>query len=193
MIAPEENVIVMVTNSSSDMGVFFPGKLFYEYILPAIESHEAIAANAAAQSELAVLSGPPALNLEAQAVPELPTIAQEISGKTYTLAENRWNYDNFHLVFDPALDYATFSYTAKVHDVASFQVGLDQVYRFTDTNIGSFAAMGTWTAPDTFELSCQHIGYSAPIQFILTFNQDNIDVTEVSLTGSYTYAGKLSS
>ena len=107
------------------------------------------------------------------------------------MAENRWKYDNFQLVFDPALDYAEFSYTAKVNDVASFQVGLDNVYRFTDTDIGQFAAVGSWTAPDTFALTCQHIGYSSPTQFIFTFNQDSIDVTEVSLTGSITYAGKM--
>ena len=191
MVAPEANLVVMVTNSSSDMGVFFPGKLFYDYILPAIESNEAIAANEAAHSELAELSGPPVLNLEPQAVPELPAIALEISGETYALETNRWNYDNFQFVFEPALDNATFSYTAKVHDVASLRVGLDNVYRFTDTDIGPFAAIGTWTAPDTFELSCQHIGYSAPAQFIFTFNQDYIDVTEVSLTGSYTYSGQM--
>jgi CubicO group peptidase (beta-lactamase class C family) len=191
MVAPEANLVVMVTNSSNDTGVFFPGKLFYDYTLPAIESNEAIAANEAAQSELAALSGPPALNLEPQAVPELPAIALEISGETYVLEANRWNYDNFQFVFGPALDYAEFSYTAKVHDAASLRVGLDNVYRFTDTDIGPFAAVGTWTAPDTFELSCQHIGYSAPAQFILTFNQDDIDVTEVSLTGSYTYSGQM--
>ena len=191
MVAPEANLVVMVTNSSSDMGVFFPGKLFYDYILPAIESNEAIAANEVAQSELAALSGPPTLNREPQAVPDLPATALEISGETYALEANRWNYDNFQFVFDPALDYATFSYTAKVHDVASFDVGLDGVYRFTDTDIGPMAAVGSWTGPDTFELSCQHIGYSAPAQFILTFDEESIDVTEVSLTGAYAYSGQM--
>ena len=191
MIAPEENLVVVVTSSASGMGTFFPAKLFNQYILPAIESNEMIAANETAQSELVARSEPPELNIEPQAVPELPAIALEISGKTYSLEENRWNYDNFQLVFDPALDYATFSYTAKVHDVASFHIGLDGVYRFTDTDIGPFAAYGSWTAPDTFEISCQHIGYSAPVQFILTFDQDEIEVTEVSLTGSYTYSGKI--
>lgn len=191
MVAPEENVVVMVTNSSSDMGVYFPAKLFYEYILPAIESNDALAANPDAQAELAALSSPPELKQEAQTVPELPAIAQEISGKTYTLTENRWNYDNFQLIFDPTTDHATFSYTAKVHDAASIAVGLDQVYRFTDTEMGTFAAYGSWTAPDTFELTCQHIGYTSPTQFVLTFSQDVIEVMEVGQTGSYTYLGKM--
>ncbi len=190
MVAPEENLVVAVTSSASGMGTFFPAKLFDEYIRPSIQSKEAIAPNAAAQSELAAVSGPPELDIEPQTVPELPAIAQEISGKTYMLETNRWNHDNFQFGFDPALDYATFSYTAKVHDVASFQIGLDNAYRFTDTEIGPFAAYGSWTAPDSFEISYQQIGYSAPAQFIVTFEQDEIEVTEISLTGSYTYSGR---
>jgi len=190
MVAPEENLVVVVTSSARGMGAFFPAKLLNKYILPAIGSDEAIAANGVAQSELVARSEPPELDVEPQAVPELPAIALEISGETYSLHENRFNYDDFRFVFDPALDTATFSYTAKVHDVASFRVGLDNVYRFTDTAIGPFAAYGSWTAPDTFEVTYQHIGYSAPAQFALTFDQDAIEVREVSLTGTYTYSGK---
>jgi CubicO group peptidase (beta-lactamase class C family) len=191
IVAPEENLMVLVTNSSSDTGVFFPGKLFYDYILEAIISDEEIASNQPSQDQLAAYAEPPALHQESQPVAELPAIALKISGETFSLEANRWNYDNFQLVFDPALDYAEFSYTAKVHEAASFQVGLDGVYHFTETEIGEFAALGTWTSPDTFEISYQQIGYSAPAKFILTFDQDTIEVTEVSIVGSTTYAGEI--
>ena len=191
MVAPEENLVVAVTNSSSGMGTFFPAKLLGQYILPAVESNEAIAANAAAQRELAAVSGPPELDLKPRAVAELPATALKVSGATYSLEDNRWNYDNFQIVFSPGLDHALFSYTAKVHDAASFHVGLDGVYRYSETDIGRFAAVGTWTAPNTFELSYQQIGYSAPARFILTFDQDEIRVKEVGLTGTYTYSGKM--
>ncbi len=189
MVAPEESIVVVVTNSSSGMGNFFPRKLLDRYILPAIQSDSAIPANLFAQNELVERSRTPELAFEPQTVPDLPSIAQDISGTTYSLESNRWNYDNFRLVFDPALDHAEFSYTAKVHDVASFQVGLDGVYRYSECDIGSFAAVGRWTSPNTFELSYQHIGYSAPAKFSLVFDQDQLDVTEVSLTGSFTYSG----
>jgi hypothetical protein len=107
------------------------------------------------------------------------------------LDANRWNYDNFRCLFDPAWDYAEFSYTAKVHDVASFRVGLHGVYRFTETEIGAFAAVGVWTSPDTFEIAYQQIGYSAPGRFILTFDGTEIEVTEVGLTGSTTWDGAM--
>jgi CubicO group peptidase (beta-lactamase class C family) len=191
IVAPEENLVVMITNSSSDTGVFFPGKIFSDYILEAIQSNEAIAANETAQNELVALSTPPALNQEPQALEELPAIAREISGETYSLEANNWSMDNFQLVFDPALDYAVFSFTAKVDEVASIQVGLDAVYRFSETESGGYAAFGTWTSPNTFEIFYQHIGYSAPIQLTLTFDLDTIVVAEVSVTGSTMYTGNM--
>ena len=191
MVSPEQNLVVAVTNASSGMANFFPGKLLNKYILPSIKSDEPLAANIIAQNELAKRSNPPDLDQEPHAVADLPEIARDVSGKTYSLETNTWNYDNFQFDFDPARDYAEFSYTAKVHDVASFQVGLDGVYRFSDTDIGSFAAFGTWTATNTFELTFQQIGYSAPAQFIFSFEGDEIAVTEVSLTGSYTYSGAM--
>ncbi len=189
IVAPEENLVVMVSNSSSDAGTFFPEKLFYDHVLEAIESDQAIAANESAQSELAALSTPPALDQEPQAVAELTAIAQEISGKTYSLEENNWSRDNFRLVFDPALDQAVFSFTAKVDEVASIQVGLDGVYRFSETESGNYAAFGSWTSPDTFQVFYQHIGYSAPTQLSLSFDGDRIKVTEISVIGSSTYSG----
>jgi len=191
IVAPEENLVVMITNSSSDMGVFFPGKLFYDHILEAVESDQAIAANETAQSELLALSTPPALTQEPQAVPELGAIAMEISGKTYALEPNNWNKDNFQLVFDPSLDYAMFSFTAKVDEAASIQVGLDGLYRFSETESGGYAAFGTWTSLNTFEIFYQHIGYSAPAQLSLSFDQDRINVTEISVIGSSTYSGTM--
>jgi hypothetical protein len=137
------------------------------------------------------LSTPPALNQEPQAVAELPEIALEISGKTYALGANNWNKDNYQLVFDPTLDHAVFSFTAKVDEVASLQVGLDGMYRFSETESGGFAAFGTWTSTNTFEIFYQHIGYSAPTQLILTFDQDTIVVAEVSVTGSTMYTGNM--
>jgi CubicO group peptidase (beta-lactamase class C family) len=191
IVAPEENMVVMVTNSSTDLGPFFPGKLFNDYILRAVQSDGGIAANQAAHDELVALSAPPTLDQEPQAVAELPATALDISGKTYSLETNNWNKDNYQLVFDPARDYAVFSFTARVDEVASIQVGLDGVYRFSETESGGYAAFGTWTSANTFEIHYQHIGYSAPSQLSLSFDRDRIQVTEISVTGSTAYSGKI--
>ena len=191
MVAPEQNLLTVVTSSASGRGIFFSKKILDKFVLPAVKSNGALPANTAAQKKLVEKSGPPPLQQTPQAVPSLPSVAQQISGKTYALQSNRWHYDNFKLVFDPGHDCAEFSYTVRGGDTAVFTVGLDGVYRFTDTDIGCMAAIGKWTAPDTFELTCQQIGYSAPAMFALAFNRDEIDVTEVSQTGSTSYVGRV--
>lgn len=190
MVVPEQNLVMVVTSSSSGLGVFFPKKLLDNYVLPAVESDVAIEANEAAQWELEQFSDPPLLDVEPTVVTELPPIALEISGQTYTLEVNNWNYDNFQFAFVPAQDFAEFSFTRRVHDVASFQVGLDGVYRYTETGIGTIAAYGDWSSPDTFEVFYQWVGYSAPDHLTITFVQDTIEVTETSVTGSTTFLGK---
>lgn len=189
MVAPQENLVMAVTSSANRMGVFFPKKILDQFVLPAVQSDGPLPANVSAYEELKRISGPPKLMQEPQPVPTLPAVAMKISGKTYSLEKNNWNYNNFKLVFNH--DQAEFSYTVKEEDRATFVVGLDGVYHFTETEIGCVAAFGSWTAPDTFEINSQQIGYTAPTRFVLTFKGDEIEVTEVGQTGSTSFSGKV--
>ncbi len=191
IVVPEENLVVVVNNASSGLGVYLPGRLLKKFILPAIVSDEAIAPNEAAHQALLDKAGPPELVNQPQAIPALPDTALRISGETYTLEDNNFKYDNFQLNFDPDWDYAEFSYTAKESDVANFRVGLDGTYHFSETKIGPFAARGSWTGPNTFEIEYQQIGYSTLGKFILTFEGDTVTVEEFGVVGSYTYSGKI--
>jgi CubicO group peptidase (beta-lactamase class C family) len=189
LVSPEENLVVVVTSQSSGMGVFKIATLFEDYIREAVVSDQPLAPNLVAQNELAAASPPPELILDPQPVPPLPSAAMVISGSNYLLEENNWNYDNFQLIFDPEADYAAFSYTTRDSDVVSYHIGLNNVYHFTDTAIGTFAAVGTWTSPDTFEIWYQQIGYSNPGKWTLTFNENAIEVIEEGVTGEYRYSG----
>ena len=121
----------------------------------------------------------------------MPEIAQKISGKTYSLDANLWKYDNFKLVFDAEKDYAEFSYTAKENDVVHYRVGLDGVYRLTETNNNTYAAFGSWTSPNTFSIDCEIIGYTTKDKWNITFEGDEILVEEVGVTGKYLYGGRI--
>jgi CubicO group peptidase (beta-lactamase class C family) len=191
IVVPKENLVVVVNNASTGLGVYLPGKLLDKYILPAIVSNEAIAPNKAAHNELLAKAGPPVLVNQPQTVPTLPEIAFQISGETYTLEENNFKYDDFQLNFDPAWDHAEFSYIAKENDVAVFNVGLDGTYHFSETEIGPFAARGSWIDSKTFEIEYQQIGYSTLGKFTLTFESDKITVEEFGVIGSYTYSGSM--
>ena len=191
LVSPEQNLVVVVTSQSSGMGVFKIASMVEDYIRKAVISDKPLAPNVSAQAELEAASKAPELVMTTLEVPDLPPVAMSISGNTYLLEENNWDYDNFQLVFEPDADYATFSYTTQRSDIISYQVGLDGVYHFSETTIGTFAAMGTWTSSDTFEISYQQIGYSNPGKWSLTFNNNGIEVVEVGVTGEYHYSGIL--
>jgi hypothetical protein len=139
---------------------------------------------------LSALSNAPNPIFEPKPVTELPEIAQKISGNMYSLDANLWKYDNFKLVFNPEKEYAEFSYTAKENDVVHYRVGLDGIFRLTETNNSTYAAAGSWISPNTFSIDCEIIGYTTRDKWNFTFEDDEILVEEVGVTGKYYYGGK---
>jgi len=190
MVVPNENLVLVFTSKLSGQDAFFPAKLLKKFILPSIVSNEPLPANKEAQNRLSSLSNAPRLTLGPKVVPELPEIARKISGNTYSLNANPWKYDNCKLVFDPEKDYAEFSYTAKEKDVVNYRVGLNGVHRLTETNNNTYAAVGSWTSPNTFSIDCEIIGYSSKDRWNLTFEEDEILVEEHGATGKYHYGGR---
>ena len=190
MVVPKENLVVVFTSKLSGADSFLPAKMLDKYILPAIVSNEPITANKTAQHKLSLFSEPPSQAVKPKPVPELPTIARKISHETYSLDSNPWKYNNFKLIFDPQKDYAEFSYTAKEKDVVNYRVGLNGVHRLTETNNNTYAAVGSWTTPDTFVIDYELVGYSTRGKWVLTFDKQGIAVKEVGVTGIYNYGGK---
>ena len=190
MVVPREQLVVVVTSKLTGMDVFLPATLLDKYILPAIQADEAIAANETAREQLALLTTPPELVSEPMPLEPLPDIGLAISGLTYDIEANPLKYDNFKLDFDVAHDYADFSYTAKEEDVVSYQVGLDNVYRISETERGSYAARGSWESPETFVIDYEQIGYSTRSTWRLTFARGGIVVEEVGVVGVQSYVGK---
>ncbi len=121
----------------------------------------------------------------------MPEITRKISGKTYSLDTNPWKYNNFKLIFDPEKDYAEFSYTAKENDVVNYRVGLNGVHQLTETNNNTYAAVGSWTSPNTLSIDCEIIGYSTKDKWNFTFDEDEILIEEVGVTGKYNYKGEI--
>ena len=190
MVVPQENMIVVFTSKLSGADSFFPIKLLNKYILTAIVATEAIPANEAAQRELALVSEVRELGEKKTAVSPLPPIAKKISGKSYALEANPWNHDNFRLQFDLDSSYAEFDYTTKERDAVHYQIGLDNIHRLSESNGDTYAAVGSWTTPNTFCVDYELVGYSNRGKWRLTFTDDEIAVEEVGVTGEYSYRGK---
>ena len=189
-VAPQEQLIAVFTSKLRAEGSFLPPQLLKKYILPAIVSPTAIDPNPTAQQELLALASPPPLATEPVAVPDLPPIALEISGASYYLEDNPWEYDKFQLSFYQDSSFAEVHYTNQSADTIGYQIGLDELYRWTESGEDTYAAKGGWTAQDTFEISYERIGYSYRGKWILAFEEDRMAVEEQGVTGTYRYGGR---
>ena len=194
MVFPKERLIVVATSKLKGKDSFLPATLLKKFIIPAIKSKTPLPANESVYKQLSAYFTPPSLQEEMQPKLSIPPIAQEISGKTYALETsidlNPWQYDNMTLQFELDADHAIFSYTQQKGEMIKFEVGLDNQYRITDGNDRAYAAIGAWTAPNTFTISYEMIGYSSKGKWILTFENDEIEVKEIGMTGEYKYRGK---
>ena len=161
VVAPEQNLIFVVTAKSSGLAQFFPASLFFDFVLPAIESDEPLPANRTALAELAALAGPPEYSREPTEVPALPPIATAVSGVTYVMEANPFNTNNLRFVFDAEKDFAELSYTARESWKIDCKIGLDGVHRFAESKPSRVAAVGEWISPNTFHVETEILGYSS--------------------------------
>ncbi|MCO4769633.1 MAG: serine hydrolase [Deltaproteobacteria bacterium] len=189
-VAPEENIVFVVTSKSRGLAQFFPATLFFDHVLKAVRSDAPLPPNASASDELARRSGPPPVPEEARTTTTLPATAARVSGVTYALESNPFNTNNLRFVFEPGASHAELSYTARESWVVDFRVGLDGVRRDTQTPISTFSAVGEWTGPNTFLLTNEIIGYSTFDTWEFSFVEDRVQVTERSISGDYVYEGQ---
>lgn len=191
IVVPQERMVVVFTSKLSGIDSFLPAKLLDDYVLPAIVSAGPIPASRVAQEDLAQLAGPPDPDLDVMPVSPPPPVAARISGKTFSMGVNPWQYDNFRLVFDPAKDHAQFGFLTQKNEQIVYDVGLDNVPRMTPTAEGTFAAVGAWETPDVFTIEYELVGYSNRGKWRLTLSADAISVEEHGVTGLYHYKGRV--
>lgn len=193
IVAPEQDLIFVVTAKSRGMAQFFPANLFFDYVLPAVESDQPLPPNVAALAELTARAGPPNHAREPTEVPALPPIATAVSGATYVMEDNPFNTNDIRFVFDNMKDFAELSYTARESWRIDCKVGLDGVHRVAHSSPNRVAAVGEWISPDTFRVETEMIGYSSFDTWEFTFAGKRLTVTEASIAGDFTYVGRQSS
>ncbi|WP_264789179.1 serine hydrolase domain-containing protein [Aureispira anguillae] len=194
MVMPKENLIVTVTSKLTGKDSFLPVTLLKNFIIPAIETKNTLAPNQVAGEKLSSYSTAPPLQSEGTKQSfKLPSFAKEITHKVYSLktsiASNPWMHDHLMLEFDSNLNYAVFSYTLAPNKRIRYEVGLNNQYRISNCKDKSYAAIGKWTTPNTFIIDYELIGYSSRGKWILVFNKNEIEVTEIGMTGQYNYHG----
>jgi len=178
-VYPSRNLIVIVTAALESFAEAPEiEKALSDYILPAVKSDSPLAENpdgfARLQAHIETAANP------VQPVLLLPGTAMNISGSTYTFAENLLGWETLELVFEEE------AATAQLHlnDYPALDVGLDNVYRLSNWDvIGELLLRGRWEDEQTFIIDYPYpaagtpaLGELGETEFRLKFTGDTLEV-----------------
>jgi CubicO group peptidase (beta-lactamase class C family) len=177
-VYPSRNLIVVVTASLESFAEAPEIEcLLNDIILPAIRADAPLAENAAGVTHLEEVLQTVANPV--QAVPPLPSIANEISKSLYTFGENPMGWQTLELFFEPGAP------TAEVLlNKAPLVVGMDNIYRLsTSLPGGELLLRGHWEQDNLFILDYPYpltgstaLGELGESEFHFHFTGDRLDV-----------------
>jgi predicted phosphodiesterase len=130
-------------------------------------------------------------HVEPKPVPPLPEMAQSVSGKTYVLEDNIFDWRSFALDFQEQGAFVSLTFG---NDSQEMAIGLDDVYRITHIDQhgpmnGPVAFKGSWEDDDTFVLHLQYLTDGGPIQF--DFDEDGVIMRLLMGDGTESIRGTL--
>jgi CubicO group peptidase (beta-lactamase class C family) len=194
IVVPERNMVMVATSGLPLNDFFVPEILLNDFILPASESSEPLPPNPAGVEALDASIDALAHPSEAVAPPPLPEIAATISGKTYRIDSDDFDFHSAALTFPAGQNSAILTL-----DGTALEIGLDQVYRFSPANEPGkpadalIAARGGWTNDTTFAFDYYVVGSAERYSASLRFEGDTINVWFVDFVSGqyYTATGEL--
>jgi CubicO group peptidase (beta-lactamase class C family) len=192
-VVPKLDLVVVFTGGIfNNADLFYPGELMEQYVLPAVKSKTALAANQEASDSLKQAIDR-VQNPHATAAPPLPTLAKKISGKTYNLATGDITTP-VTLYFNEGDSEFTIDLDSK-----SKKVGLDNVYRISH-EANAFGTLpdshkadkGLWVDGDTLKVVERDLEDGFDTVFTIDFEGDHIALhAQYSLGYEVTYTGEL--
>ena len=192
-VIPASQLVVVFTGGLLyGENIFFPGELMEKYVLPSIKTESALKPNPVGMASLNK-----ALDMVQKApspkpVPPLPKVAQNISGKTFTIA----NSFSFRFTFNDSNE-CTYEQWPKYF---SDQVGLDDIFRINDIgDVGELpdhnhsADKGRWLDEQTFQRTERILEEGFEMVYTYHFDNDRVELTITSnLSGEIAHLkGKL--
>ena len=180
-VFPEQDMVVVFTAGESGEGMLH-NDLVDSFILPAVRSENPLPANPQGQAQLTAaidkLASP-------QVWPSQPSspLTSEVEGKQWLVTGmGEWSMFSLHFFssseaqLDLTLD----------GDKMPLRVGLDGIFRVTDTNdIGPVALIGYWESPDTFILVQQNLRDADRRMTRLHFEGDKVKLNSVWFVEPY--------
>jgi CubicO group peptidase (beta-lactamase class C family) len=177
-VYPAENLVVVFTADlpyTNDADLIPLQELLDQYILPAVKSDKPLPANPNSLARLA--AGIQALAHPAlMTPPPLPAIAAEISGKTYTLANDPFGWHTLAFAFQDGVGEVTIT----ISRTLPVTVGLDNVYRIVSGQDNTFPQgfRGHWEDQDTFVVEDITLGQLLQVTNRIQFSGDTIAITQ---------------
>ncbi len=188
-ILPAENLVVVFTaavdGATHDHAVM---RLLDDYIIPSMVSAQPVPANPAAQAQLQA-------RIDRAAAPQVPpaappALARSISGRVYDLDPNANGWTTLSLSFPEGSPEASVT----VNGALTLPIGLDNVYRTTDSGNGALEAMrGHWEGDSTFVIDHHFLGEFMQWRHRVSFQGDQmlIDLGEQVTGAAGTVRGHL--
>jgi len=196
-VCPEMEMMIVITGGGGTNMPAVRDEFLTSYVIPAVKSDGPLAANpdgvASLQSALAQAAAPP--SVEPEPVPPLPDMAEQVSGRTYTVDDNMFDVRSFSLAFSEENE-AVFTYgSAQAGEEYEVEllVGLDGIDRIAPGRYGlPAAARGRWESDDTFVIRMNEIGNINTWQIRAAFEGDGVTVEMVEVgtgLGAATFGG----
>jgi hypothetical protein len=188
-VLPVQNMVVVFTSG----GGYWPVELLENYIMPSVISDNTLPENPSAITRLGQLNEQLATAPQAQPVATFSDKALAISGLTYSLENNLFDWETFSLSFheDSATIYMFFADDV----IIEAAIGLNNQFQYTNTTAtklgrmpvsGPLALRGFWEDENTFIFNLQTVGGASDVWFQLDFWGDHVLVNIEDFTSYIT-------
>jgi CubicO group peptidase (beta-lactamase class C family) len=188
-VYPDQNLVVVMTSALEDFAESPEiNRLLREYILPAVISDDVLVENRESLVDLQTAIEFAAY--PARDVAVLPTMAEMVSGKTYTFDENPVGWKEGVFEFTSGADTAAL----KLNGSEALIIGMDHVFRRSNVEaFGELYLRGSWTDEQTFLVDYPYPFVSQPrlgdlgdtdIQFRFEGNQVEVNIIPQVFGGS---------
>ena len=174
IIIPQQDMTVVFT--AGDRSAFWNSyaDLLEGFIIPAAKSSSPLplspAGNEALKDSIYVLANP-----EPREPAPLPKLITKINNKVFVDLNGTHGWSTFSFNFDRPEEASMELIYGEKSEEMSLRIGLDGVYRVTDsTNYGPVAMKGTWKDGNTFILTQQFLKEAERITMSMTFYGEGI-------------------
>jgi CubicO group peptidase (beta-lactamase class C family) len=192
-VYPAVNLVVVFTADlpyTNDADLIPLQELLDGYILPAVKSDQPLPENSNSLARLK--AGVESLYQPQKKTPAaLPTIATDISGKTFTLAENPFGWHTAIFTLEEGADEAKIT----IDGMRQVRVGLDNVYRTLALDNTPFPTevRGHWENQDTLVLDTMVLGQFMKQIIRIQFSKEKLrmDIEDVVSGSKVEFEGTL--